>query len=1427
MTFNKQELLSPLQTSKDIFLQKEKEQEELDAIYNTAKMQDEEFKKDEEQQILQNQQKPSFLNKFTNVAEKQLEVFSAWQERENGVIGIINKAVENYVFPDDPDKEEPDFNIDNFINERIKNTEYEPYANTFYNIKNRLSAQNRLLKIDEELNNKRILEEASLWYTIPSAFLGTITNPIYAANINFAGAGLGSALAGKGLKSALSRVGIASGLAGITEIGNEILLQQTQLTRSRKESEFNVLFAMGIGGIFQGIVEGFKGIKSSKKAQEVYNHVKEQFKNVHDELFDNQLKKNNVKIENDVVAPKSLSSAASPQITKINEEINEVFNNPSEVFRSFQNKYADIINSGDDQLIRDSFEKFKTEISATKPIVENKTLQKILSPFSKTFNKISIEGRSRNLMVPEAQEFYEFLFPTASIKNKDLQGVARNNSIQAKKEILKSEINVDVEKLYQQNLDYQKANFGNETKLSTKEFIEKLSRIARNNQNSTDLQTFSQNKIKNDFYRLPTNKLTANDKSFLDTLSKDYSDFINTKNIKEEDLSFTNFEEFLLKEQEQILQEAKETKKTQNNQNRKNYNTKKEDIEKNSATIEQKSLENKLIDDEFKEAKKKIEEEYQKKLKTIQDKIQYKKFNIRNIKKKMYSTPEEYQDYLQNLSEEQIEYIQKNNIDTNLNQLEDLEPILIDYANLKNANISEKQKPYFQSALQITQNIFNKWAKISKETGLLETEVFNYFPTFWKTAEIKKNSIVFKEKLKEQYNKALAKFIKEDLIEIKKLENEVFKKIGAKEDVNKVLFQKAEKGTKQGSMRILSTDRLVINRKELDSAIAKFEENYNFKYETNENININAIIKTITENANELIENNIKQKIDNIYDAIVGNSKNDLSDTKDFIKITKRGSFKERSLTWVDYDEMEQFLENNIFKIIEQYSRIASADNAVYSEFRTLDVTNRTKNLKLNKVLKAYEQKEIQLKDDLENQLIKQKLNDKEKEKLQTLYQKQINKLQDERKQFENDFTSYVDFFRGITKDDYNDLLTKSSLLMRNYQYLTKMGSAVVSQLGDTTTVVLNYGFKSFLKNFPNLLATLPSKKFQLEGLKLNEEEMKLAGFCMQLTLNNMMGGVSNTFTRNGDAFFSNNPLKNVIDEGVKFMNKVNFMSKADDSIKNWTGLIIQEQAIKAIKNFENLKNGSQDLINLNKNGIGKNNYKIIKEQLEKHSYTKKGFGTKIYIPNTQSWDNKEAVNLYRTFLNNSVNSVTLNPKIQDMPIWGNKEFGKLILQFKGFTLSSINKILIPALQKKDTDVLAFLITSFAMANIIMYAKNTLKGKKNPEKTNQIVKETLKQTSFTPLFFDINQVTSSLGIDLYDTEDEREKRADPKNFLISLGGPSVSSLADFGTAVSSTAKDGSLTPYEQQAIKKLIPYQNLFYVDRLFNTMITKEQKDY
>ena len=1398
MTFNKQELLSPLQTSKDIFLQKEKEQEELDAIYNTAKMQDEEFKKDEEQQILQNQQKPSFLNKVTNVAEKQLEVFSAWQERENGLIGIINKAVENYVFPDDPDKEEPDFNIDNFINERIKNTEYEPYANTFYNVKNRLSAQNRLLKIDEELNNKRILEEASLWYTIPSAFLGTITNPIYAANVNFAGAGL---------RSALSRVGIASGLAGIAEIGNETLLQQTQLTRSRKESEFNVLFSMGIGGVFQGIVEGFKGIKSSKKAQEVYDHVKEQFKNVYDELFDNQLKKNNVKIENDVVAIKSLSAAARPQIIKISEEINEIFNNPSEVFRSFQNKYADIINSGDDQLIRDSFEKFKTEISATKPIVGNKTLQKILSPFSKTFNKISIEGRARNLMVPETQEFYEFLFPTASIKNKDLQGIARNNSIQAKKEILKSEINVDVEKLYQQNLDYQKADFGNETKLSTKEFIEKLSRIARNNQNSTDLQTFNQNKIKNDFYKLPTNKLTTNDKSFLDTLSKDYSDFINTKNIKEEDLSFTNFEEFLLKEQEQIIQEAKETKKNQNNQNKKNYNTQK--------------------DDEFKDAKKKIEEEYQKKLKTIQDKIQYKKFNIRNIKKKMYSTPEEYKNYLQNLSQEEIEYIQKNNIDTNLNQLEDLEPILIDYANLKNANISEKQKPYFQSALQITQNIFNKWGKISKETGLLESEVFNYFPTFWKTAEIKKNSIVFKEKLKEQYNKAFAKFIKEDLIEIKKLENEVFKKIGAKEDVNKVLFKEAEKGTKQGSMRILSTDRLVINRKELDSSIAKFEENYNFKYETNENININAIIKTITENAGELIENNIKQKIDNIYDAIVGNSKNDLSDTKDFIKITKRGSFKERSLTWVDYDEMEEFLENNTFKVIEQYSRIASADNAVYSEFGTLDVTNRTKNLKLNKVLKAYEQKEIQLKDDLENQLIGQKLNDKEKEKLQTLYQKQINKLQDERKQFENDFTSYVDFFRGITKDDYNDLLTKSSLLMRNYQYLTKMGSAVVSQLGDTATVVLNYGFKSFLKNFPNLLATLPSKKFQLEGLKLNEEEMKLAGFCMELTLNNMMGGVSNTFTRNGDAFFSNNPLKNVIDEGVKFMNKVNFMSKADDSIKNWTGLIIQEQAIRAIKNFENLKNGSRDLINLNKNGIGKNNYKIIKEQLDKHSYTKKGFGTNIYIPNTQSWDNKEAVNLYRTFLNNSVNSVTLNPKIQDMPIWGNKEFGKLILQFKGFTLSSINKILIPALQKKDTDVLAFLITSFAMANIIMYAKNTIKGKKNPEKTNQIVKETLKQTSFAPLFFDINQVTSSLGIDLYDTEDEREKRADPKNFLISLGGPSVSSLADFGTAVSSTAKDGSLTPYEQQAIKKLIPYQNLFYVDRLFNTMITKEQKDY
>ena len=530
------------------------------------------------------------------------------------------------------------------------------------------------------------------------------------------------------------------------------------------------------------------------------------------------------------------------------------------------------------------------------------------------------------------------------------------------------------------------------------------------------------------------------------------------------------------------------------------------------------------------------------------------------------------------------------------------------------------------------------------------------------------------------------------------------------------------------------------------------------------------------------VEDYLDEIANSIFDNIRGAERKGANLPYD-MKIGARGAAKERVLTFVMDEEIRPFLETNIESLAQGYTKILGTDVELKRSFGDLNL-------------------EPQLK------VIREEYNEL-RQKAKT--DKQREKLVKEEKETVEIITAFKDMLRGNygIPNNPDNLISRSLVLSRNIQYLSKLGGVAVSSIPDMSRHVMIHGYaRVFDKGLKNLITNL-------EGIKLVVNDAKLTG--------NIWEGVSHQRTSFiadiNDPYSGDSLLEKTVSYMSEKFGKLTLLDFWNDYQKSFSSVLTQQRLIENINDFNNIKGKEKRYLAFL--GIDSKNYSMIKDQLDKHSFKVKD----LHVANLEKWDDANAARLYKNALNTDVDRTIITKGVGDTPLFMNREVGKTIMQFKSFAYAAHQQLTIAGLQQRDFAAASGILTMITMGMLVYKLKTMGLGKETSDDPKVWLAEGIDRSGIVPIVAEINGVADAFGAGIGTfTGAEPLTRFQSRNKVGSLLGPSFGAAQD-AASVSRAVFSGDIQESDIRAVRRNLPYQNIFYLRGLLNEVEEKIAK--
>lgn len=499
------------------------------------------------------------------------------------------------------------------------------------------------------------------------------------------------------------------------------------------------------------------------------------------------------------------------------------------------------------------------------------------------------------------------------------------------------------------------------------------------------------------------------------------------------------------------------------------------------------------------------------------------------------------------------------------------------------------------------------------------------------------------------------------------------------------------------------------------------------------------------------------------------------------------GSFKlERSLMIPDI-EMEKFLNNDAISIVQRYLQQAN------SAIRFQEVLEREGFRNLSDVRKA-------LRDEF-NAVSKHK---GEFDKSTNITDK---KLEKELKQGINDINQSARLILGQFGRGTNSVADNAFKTLRKYQMLRMLGGMTVSSLNDAAMYTFKHGPMSTVRD--GLLPMLRN----YSASTLSKDELKDFGVGLELMMNEILRAMTDgDFT----TLAGKSKLGTIGDYAVQNFGKLTLNSYWTKGGKRMAGQMSVSRTFRALKKLDKGESiSNKESTRLAHLGIGKEDYAKVWGEFKKHGEEVDG----SFVSNFGAWD-RDTKEMFGGTVSKDVNSTILTPTAGDIPlIFQSNQFMKTMFQFKSYTASATNKILISGMQRRDSNVLAgtILLASFgAMSWVIKGAiagKNVIGDAMDDDTLFETaLSEGISRGGLTSLWMQgiwaLNPVTATT----------RQSAINATNFI---GGPSSSLIQDAYNAAGPIFDQGrnyipglegrgrEMTASDWSKVTRMLIYQNL------------------
>jgi len=503
---------------------------------------------------------------------------------------------------------------------------------------------------------------------------------------------------------------------------------------------------------------------------------------------------------------------------------------------------------------------------------------------------------------------------------------------------------------------------------------------------------------------------------------------------------------------------------------------------------------------------------------------------------------------------------------------------------------------------------------------------------------------------------------------------------------------------------------------------------------------------------------------------------------------THAGPLHERTLKIPDLfidkrgQKFESYLENDVERVMRYYTRTMVPEIEITREFGDLELSRAT-----------------------------QKIKDEATAIAERTPQDKRGKVYEKANSHIRDLQNISDRLRGLygLPEDPTAFAPRAIRTVKQINLLRLLGGMTLSAIPDVFRLMMVHGA-------PRQLDSMFRMVKNMKAVKLSFEEAKLAGTAADMVLDTRVAAIADI----GEEFSSLNRFEKGVDALTSQFGVISLMAPWNAFVKQWAGLVTQSRLLEMVSQLKAGRSLPKKEINkLASGGIDEGTALRIAEQFDKHGRIEDG----VYIANTNAWDDRIAKDAFRSAVVRDIDRIIVTPG-QDRPLFASQQFGSLVLQFKSFAISSVQRTLMSSLQQRDMAVLMGLFGSLGAGVVVEYLKAFVNDKPLPKTADQWVIAAIDRAGVTGWLFDANHLLERVtrgNIGFSAVTGKTVSRYASRNIADAILGPSAGLMKDISSSIGATF-DGEFSEADFRALRRTIPLQNLLY----FSWLLKRYEKD-
>lgn len=490
--------------------------------------------------------------------------------------------------------------------------------------------------------------------------------------------------------------------------------------------------------------------------------------------------------------------------------------------------------------------------------------------------------------------------------------------------------------------------------------------------------------------------------------------------------------------------------------------------------------------------------------------------------------------------------------------------------------------------------------------------------------------------------------------------------------------------------------------------------------------------------------------------------------------VPKASGLKERVLLIAD-EEIEEFLESDIDMIAAWHVRTMAPEIELTRRFGSTDMAVQLEDIRLD---------------------FRKSIRDAPTDQAKAKLQKELN-------QTIEDVSALRDMLLGIHRaGDPVTWATRTTRAVRTINFLRLLGGMTISAIPDLGRSVMVHGLGRSAKALGQM-ATSWSR------FKVSARETKLAGTAWDMVMNTRALQLADV----GDLYKAGSRFERGLRAAQDTFGIPSLMAPWNAALKQWAGVITQTRMLEGIVD-------GKDLRKLAQLGLGPDEIRAIRTQVLEFSDRTED----VWLAQVDKWTDKTAAKQFRAALVKDVDNIIVTPGVADRPLFMSSELGKVAFQFKSFAFASTNQVLIAGLQQRDAAFINGLMMSVALGGFVYGAKTTLAGREVDVRPSKVILESIDRSGVTGYWMDLNNMISTASSGTVSVGrvfgiDDPMSRYATRNVAGIFLGPTAGAVEDMARVIRSFGAlgDEEFRASDLHAIRKLVPYQNLFYTRNLLD----------